>query len=75
MFSQRLQVQERLTKQVANALMDILKPKGVAVTMKAQHMCMVTDHLEISFNSLFLVYEGSQQTWIQYSNILHAGDF
>ena len=41
MFSQRLQVQERLTKQVASALMDVLKPRGVAVTMKASHMCMV----------------------------------
>lgn len=40
MFSQRLQVQERLTKQVAAALMDVLKPQGVAVTMKASHMCM-----------------------------------
>ena len=40
MFSQRLKVQERLTKQVASALMDVLKPQGVAVTMKAQHMCM-----------------------------------
>jgi GTP cyclohydrolase I len=35
MFAQRLQVQERLTKQVAQALMDTLKPQGVAVTMKA----------------------------------------
>ncbi|KAI8900280.1 hypothetical protein BC833DRAFT_582531 [Globomyces pollinis-pini] len=41
MFSQRLQVQERLTKQVATALMAILKPRGVAVTMEASHMCMV----------------------------------
>ena len=41
MFSQRLQVQERLTKQVATALMDVLKPQGVAVTVEASHMCMV----------------------------------
>ena len=41
MFSQRLQVQERLTKQVAVALDEILKPNGVAVTMEASHMCMV----------------------------------
>ena len=51
MFSQRLQVQERLTKQVANALMAVLAPKGVAVTMKAQHMCMV-----IIILSLLLTY-------------------
>ncbi|OQO15188.1 GTP cyclohydrolase 1 [Cryoendolithus antarcticus] len=41
MFSRRLQVQERLTKQVALALSDVLKPQGVAVVMESTHMCMV----------------------------------
>ncbi|KAK6098885.1 hypothetical protein BDV3_000235 [Batrachochytrium dendrobatidis] len=41
MFSRRLQVQERLTKQVAVAIDEILKPRGVAVIMEATHMCMV----------------------------------
>lgn len=39
-FSRRLQNQERLTKQVAEALMVALEPKGVAVVMEAQHFCM-----------------------------------
>ncbi len=39
-FSNRLQVQERLTTQVADMLMEHLKPKGVAVVMMAQHTCM-----------------------------------
>jgi len=39
-FARRLQVQERLTNQVADTLMDILKPKGVAVVVDAQHLCM-----------------------------------
>ncbi|KAK9449532.1 uncharacterized protein V1518DRAFT_383468 [Limtongia smithiae] len=41
MFSRRLQVQERLTKQVALAVWEILRPQGVAVVMEASHMCMV----------------------------------
>ncbi|CAG8619376.1 8571_t:CDS:2 [Paraglomus brasilianum] len=41
MFSRRLQVQERLTKQIAVTLQEILKPQGVAVVMEASHLCMV----------------------------------
>ena len=40
MFSRRLQVQERLTHQVAEALQDVLNPIGVAVVMEGRHMCM-----------------------------------
>ncbi len=38
-FARRLQVQERLTTQIADALKSYLKPKGVAVVMEAQHLC------------------------------------
>lgn len=41
MFSRRLGVQERLTKQVALALSEVLKPQGVAVVMESSHLCMV----------------------------------
>jgi GTP cyclohydrolase I len=39
-FSHRLQVQERLTTQIADMMMEYLKPKGVAVVIVAQHTCM-----------------------------------
>jgi GTP cyclohydrolase IA len=40
LFARRLQVQERLTKQVATWLRDQLSPKGVGVVLEAEHMCM-----------------------------------
>jgi len=39
-FSRRLQVQERLTKQVAIAVEEAIHPRGVAVVMEATHLCM-----------------------------------
>ena len=41
LFARRLQVQERLTNQVADALMESLSPHGVAVVMEASHTCMM----------------------------------
>lgn len=39
-YANRLQIQEKLTSQIANTLNDILQPKGVAVVIEATHMCM-----------------------------------
>ena len=39
-FSKRLQTQERLTMQIAKTIMDVLQPRGVAVTIDASHQCM-----------------------------------
>jgi GTP cyclohydrolase I len=45
-FARRLQVQERMTQEIAQTLIDILKPKGVAVACEAQHFCMMMRGVE-----------------------------
>jgi GTP cyclohydrolase IA len=45
-FARRLQVQERLTEQIASALMRVLEPQGVAVVVEAAHLCMMMRGVE-----------------------------
>jgi len=45
-FSRRLQVQERLTEEIAHTLYETLKPHGVGVIMDAQHLCMMMRGVE-----------------------------
>ncbi|MBX7143860.1 MAG: GTP cyclohydrolase I FolE [Oligoflexia bacterium] len=57
-YSRRLQVQERLTAEIAQALMDLLQPKGVACVVQAAHLCMmmrgVEQHNSETLSSVFL---------------------
>ncbi|MBI4500017.1 MAG: GTP cyclohydrolase I FolE [Gemmatimonadetes bacterium] len=46
MFARRLQVQERMTDQIADALMDVLDPLGVGVVIEAYHLCMMMRGVE-----------------------------
>jgi len=41
MYARRLQIQERITAQIAETINKVIKPKGVAVVMEADHMCMM----------------------------------
>jgi len=50
-FARRLQVQERLTQQIRDAIQNVLHPKGVAVVIEAKHLCMVMRGVE-KLNSL-----------------------
>ena len=50
-FARRLQVQERLTSQVANAIQEAIQPQGVAVILEAQHLCMMMRGVEKQHSS------------------------
>jgi len=41
-YARRLQIQERLTSQIADCIFEVLQPRGLAVVIEAQHMCMTT---------------------------------
>ena len=46
LFARRLQIQERLTNQVASSIMDTVAPEGVGVVIEAQHLCMMMRGVE-----------------------------
>lgn len=52
-FARRLQVQERMTDQIAHALWEVLEPAGVGVVIKAKHLCMMMRGVEKQNSELF----------------------
>ena len=52
LFARRLQIQERLTNQVANSIMETLAPEGVGVVIEAQHLCMMMRGVEKQNSSM-----------------------
>jgi GTP cyclohydrolase I len=76
-FSRRLQVQERLTVQIAEALQDKLKPLGVAVVMEARHLCMMMRGVEkqntVAVTSEMLgVFKSQQQTRDEFLRLIRG---
>src|SRR5437870_1340615 len=52
MYARRLQVQERLTHEIAHAIDDAVKPRGVAVVIEARHLCMMSRGVEKQHSSM-----------------------
>jgi GTP cyclohydrolase I len=52
MYSRRLQVQERLTHEIAHALEEAIQPRGVAVVVEARHLCMMSRGVEKQHSSM-----------------------
>ncbi|MHB1023868.1 MAG: GTP cyclohydrolase I FolE [Acidobacteriaceae bacterium] len=66
-FARRLQVQERLTRQIADAIEDAIHPQGVGVVMEAQHLCMMMrgvekQHSATVTSAMLGVFRSEQQT-------------
>ncbi len=78
-YSKRLQIQEALTSQIVDVIQDVLKPKGVALMLSAEHQCMTMRGVQkpgaqtvtIKFSGLFQ----SEPRWEQrFLNLVHGGN-
>ncbi|PIO52373.1 putative GTP cyclohydrolase I [Teladorsagia circumcincta] len=76
MFSRRLQVQERLTKQIALAMVHAVQPTGVAVVIEASHMCMVMRGVQkinatTSTSCMLGVFKDDPKTREEFMNLIN----
>ena len=67
MFARRLQVQERLTRQIGDAIEETIQPQGVAVILEAQHLCMMMrgvekQHSQTTTSAMLGVFKTQLQT-------------
>jgi GTP cyclohydrolase I len=81
MYARRLQVQERLTAQIADALQGLLQPQGVAVVIEATHMCMVMRGVQkpgswTSTSAVRGIFADSAKTRQEFMSLIrHSPDF
>jgi len=79
MFARRLQVQERLTAQIADAVQEILQPKGVAVVLEGKHLCMMARGVEKKSSDMVTshvlgVFRDDRATRAEFMSLLRKRD-
>lgn len=75
MFARRLQVQERMTRQIADTLYEILNPEGVAVVCEGKHMCMMMrgvekQHSLATTSSMLGVFQNNIKTRTEFLSLI-----
>ena len=75
LFARRLQVQERMTKEIADTMMEKLAPRGVGVVIEAQHLCMVMrgvekQHSRMTTSHMLGAFRESQSTRMEFMNLI-----
>jgi GTP cyclohydrolase I len=77
-FARRLQVQERMTDQIADAVMDVLQPTGVGVVIEAAHFCMMMRGVEKQnsrtvTSALRGIFRDDSKTRVEFLRLAHGG--
>lgn len=77
-YARRLQVQERMTTQIANMLMDALDPLGVAVVLRAEHLCMRMRGVEkqnsvVLTSAMLGVFRSHEETRQEFMTLVNSG--
>jgi len=78
MFARRLQIQERLTQQVAQTVQQAIEPQGVGVVIEARHLCMMMrgvekQHSAAVTSAMLGVFRTSKQTRDEFLSLIHRG--
>ena len=76
-FARRLQVQERLTQQIANTIEEAIRPRGVGVVIEAQHLCMMMRGVQkqstkMITSSMLGTFRKDQRSRLEFLNLLRA---
>lgn len=79
-FARRLQIQERLTDQIADALMGVLNPRGVGVVIEAAHLCMMMRGVEKQNSKAVTsavrgIFRDDSKTREEFLSLAHGGIF